>query len=239
MPHDRVNSHGEHMANRIHPTAIVGTGVELGDGNVIGPFTVLVGPCRIGDDNWIGPHVTIGTPAEHRDEPHPIGWDDEQLGAGVDIGSRNRIREYVAIHQGTRRATRIGDDCYLLAGSHAAHDVVVDDNVTIACAAQLGGHTHVWAYATLGMGALVHQHGRIGPGAMIGMGAAVLGEVPAFAVGVGVPVRITGLNAVGLRRLGCTSAAIDARLSGVDIPARVAELLKLWADRAFDGGPAS
>jgi UDP-N-acetylglucosamine acyltransferase len=223
------------MGNRIHPTAIVGADVELGDGNVIGPFTVLVGPCRIGDDNWIGPHVTIGTPAEHRDEPHPAGWDGEQAGAGVHLGSRNRIREYVAIHQGTRHATRIGDDCYLLAGSHAAHDAVLDDGVTLACAAQLAGHTHVWPHATLGMGALVHQHGHVGPGAMVGMGAAVRGEVPAFAVSVGVPARVTGMNVVGLRRLGCTEAAIDARLSGVDLPAPVAELLKLWTNRDRHG----
>lgn len=219
------------MANRIHPSAVLGDGVELGDGNVIGPFSVLLGPCRIGDDNWIGPHVTIGTPAEHRDGPHPAAWDGEQAGEGVHIGSRNRIREYVSIHQGTRNVTRIGDDCYLLARSHAGHDVRLDDDVTLACSVQLGGHTRVWSHATLGMGALVHQFGVIGPGAMIGMGAAVRGEVPAFTVSVGNPARVTGMNAVGLRKLGCTEDAIDARLSRVDLPSNVAALLKLWTDR--------
>lgn len=198
------------MGNRIHPTAVVGPGVELGDGNVVGPFTVLVGPCRIGDRNWIGPHVTIGTPAEHRDGPHPACWDGEQAGAGVLIGDRNRIREYVSIHQGIRRPTRIGDDCYLLARSHAGHDVRIDDDVTLACAAQLGGHTHVWSHATVGMGALVHQRGRIGPGAMVAMGAAVRGDVPAFAVSVGDPARVAALNEVGLRRLGCAEPVIEA-----------------------------
>jgi UDP-N-acetylglucosamine acyltransferase len=228
------------MGNRIHPTAVVGAGVELGDGNVVGPFTVLVGPCRIGDDNWIGPHVTIGTPAEHRDGPHPVAWDGELAGAGVVIGSRNRVREYVSVHQGTGRATRIGDDCYLLARSHAGHDVWLADDVTLACAAQLGGHTHVWPHATVGMGALVHQRARIGPGAMVGMGAAVRGDVPAFAVSVGQPARVTAVNEVGLRRLGCTQPAIEAvrpvvsgrpALSDVELPDEVAALLKLWSDR--------
>ena len=66
----------------------------------------------------------------------------------------------------------------------------IDDDVTLACAAQLGGHTHVWSHATVGMGALVHQRGRIGPGAMVAMGAAVRGDVPAFAVSVGDPARV-------------------------------------------------
>ena len=225
------------MGNRIHPSAIVGPGVELGADNVIGPFTVLVGPCRIGDGNWIGPHVTIGTPAEHRSEPHPVAWEGELVGQGVHIGHRNRIREYVSIHQGTRHATRIGDDCYLLARSHVGHDCRVADDVTIACAAQLGGHTDVWSHVTIGMGALVHQHGRIGPGAMVGMGAVVRTEVPPFTVFVG--ARVAGLNEVGLRRLGCADPAAlagvvtgRAQPSDVDLPDAVAGLLKRWTDRS-------
>jgi UDP-N-acetylglucosamine acyltransferase len=227
------------MANRIHPTAVIGVGVELGADNVIGPFSVLVGPSLIGDGNWIGPHVTIGTPAEHRDEPHPVGWDGEQAGHGVHIGHRNRIREYVSIHQGTASPTRVGDDCYLLARCHVGHDCRVDDDVTLACAAQLGGHTHVWAHATVGLGALVHQRGRIGPGAMVGMGAAVRTEVPPFTVAVGSPARTSGMNEVGLRRLGCDVAALTsvvtgrAELSDVDVPDDVAALLKLWNDRSI------
>lgn len=229
------------MGNRIHASAVVGAGVELGDGNVIGPFTVLVGPCVVGDGNWIGPHVTIGTPAEHRAGPHPVGWADEQAGQGVHIGHRNRIREYVSIHQGTLGATRIGDDCYLLARSHVGHDCRLDDDVTLACAAQLGGHTHVWSHATVGMGALVHQHGRIGPGAMLGMGAVVRREVPPFTVNVGNPARTSGMNEVGLRRLGCSERAVAAlapvvtgraEQSDVDLPDGVAALLKLWTDRS-------
>lgn len=97
--------------NRIHPTAVLGDGVELGEHNVIGPYAVLVGPLRIGDHNWVGPHAVIGTPAEHRDGAHPIGWEGELGGTGVEIGHRNRIREFTSIHQGIQRSTRIGDEC--------------------------------------------------------------------------------------------------------------------------------
>ncbi|MGH3468883.1 MAG: UDP-N-acetylglucosamine acyltransferase, partial [Thermocrispum sp.] len=96
------------MANRIHPTAVIGDGVQLGDGNDIGPFAVVVGPVVIGSGNWIGPHCVIGTPASDRGAPHPAAWDGapsgdpEQDGFGVRIGDRNVIREYCSVHQGTQ-----------------------------------------------------------------------------------------------------------------------------------------
>ncbi|MQA11890.1 MAG: UDP-N-acetylglucosamine acyltransferase [Pseudonocardiaceae bacterium] len=234
------------MTNRIHPTAVVGDGVELGSDNVIGPYAVLVGPAIIGNGNWIGPHVTIGTPAEDRAGPHPAAWDYpptadvEQDGHGVRVGDRNRIREYVSVHQGIRRSTRIGDDCYLLRGSHAGHDVLIDDRVTVACAVQLGGHTHVWGCANIGMSSTVHQHSRIGPGAMVGMSSAVRREVGAFTISVGNPARVSGVNVVGLRRQGCGDATIEAltpfctgkgELPATALPAELGTLLEAWANR--------
>jgi UDP-N-acetylglucosamine acyltransferase len=229
------------MTNRIHPTAVLGVGVELGVDNVVGPYCVLLGPCRIGDGNWIGPHVVLGTPAQDRAAPHPVGWAGESAGLGVVIGDRNRIREFVSVHQGTRRPTTLGDDCYLLSGSHVAHDCVVGDDVTLACSAQVGAHTDVWSYANVGLGAVVHQHARIGPGAMVGMGAAVRGEVPAFVVSVGLPARTVGVNEVGLRRRGCDDrqvAELGPFLTGggellpKDLPVGIVDALKRWADRA-------
>lgn len=113
--------------------------------------------------------------------------------------------------------------------------------MTLACDVALGGHTHVWPHATPGLGAVVHQRGHVGPGAMVGMGAAVRGEVPPFAVSVGNPARATGINEVGPRRLGCpdeafemlrasvTGRVVESELDGV--PADVVALLKLWTDR--------
>ena len=80
--------------NSVHPTAVIGPDVRLGDGNVIGPYAVMTGLCVIGDGNWIGPHAVIGTPAQYRGAPHPA-VDDPGAGAGVVIGDGNVVREFL------------------------------------------------------------------------------------------------------------------------------------------------
>ncbi|MEU6641340.1 UDP-N-acetylglucosamine acyltransferase [Saccharomonospora sp. NPDC046836] len=239
------------MANRIHPTALIGAGVELGEDNVVGPYTVIVGPAVLGAGNWIGPHVTIGTPGEDRTGPHPVAWDSAPAGDpardgyGVRIGDGNRIREYASVHQGTRRPTTIGNGTYLLRGSHVGHDVRVGDGVTLACDVLLGGHTDVWALANLGMGTVVHQGCRIGPGAMVGMGSAVRREVGAFLVCVGNPARVTGINDVGLVRQGMDEAAIAAlepwlkgkgELPADGVPDDLFTVMKAWNAREVPTG---
>jgi UDP-N-acetylglucosamine acyltransferase len=227
------------MSNRIHPTAVIGDEVELGDGNVVGPYSVVLGPCRIGDGNWIGPHVAIGGPAEHRDAPHPVAWDGERDGAGVRIGDHNVIREFTTISQGFHRPTRIADDCYVMGRVFVGHDTLVDYGATITSGVQIGGHCEIWALANLGLGTVVHQHTRIGPGAMLGMGAVVSREIGPFAIAVGCPARVTGVNAVGLRRRGCDERAIAALVPFVTddgalpdgLPAELVGLLKRWLDR--------
>jgi UDP-N-acetylglucosamine acyltransferase len=224
------------VVNKVHPTAVIGAGVQLGDNNVIGPYTVIIGPTSIGDGNLIGPHASIGTPAEFRGGPHPTGWDGEIEGAGVTIGNNNIIREFVTINQGTHESTTLGDDCYILARSHIGHDCVLHHGVTLADAVQLGGHTQVWSWANIGMGAVVHQRLLVGPGAMIGMGSAVRKEVPPFTITVGNPARVSGVNRVGLSRRGCTEEMIDefaAYLGGksavpADLPAELADELAAW-----------
>ncbi|GLZ40632.1 UDP-N-acetylglucosamine acyltransferase [Actinokineospora sp. NBRC 105648] len=228
------------MGNRIHPTAIIGPGVELGEGNVIGPFSVLVGPARIGDGNWFGPRVDIGQPADYRGGPHPVGWDGETEGGGVVIGDRNTLRESVSITQGMFATTVLGDDCYLMGRSWIAHDCVVGNAVTITSGVQVAGHCSVWDGANLGLGTVVHQRTNIGPCAMVGMGAVVTREVGAFAKVVGNPARSIGFNTVGLSRRGCddeTVLALQPYLSGesevlpAGVPAEVVDLLKAWSER--------
>ncbi|WP_018353640.1 hypothetical protein [Longispora albida] len=225
------------MANRIHPTAIIGAGVELGDDNLIGPYVVITGPCVIGDGNHIGPHTTIGGPAESLGAPHPAGWDDEVAGAGVIIGDRNIIRESVTIHQGTHEPTRIGNDCYLMAQSHVGHDGQVDDFVVLTSAVQIAGHARVWSRANVGMGTVVHQRAQIGPGAMVGMASAVRKDVPPYTVTVGNPARAVSINTVGLSRRGLDEAqvaAVELYLKGKaplpdGLPAEVSDQLTEWA----------
>jgi UDP-N-acetylglucosamine acyltransferase len=230
------------MSNRIHPTAVVGDGVELGTDNVIGPYAVLLGPTVLGDGNWIGPHAVIGTPAENRSTPHVVGWEGELGEFGVRIGDRNRIREHVTIQAGTHRATQVGSGCFLLVYSHIGHDVILDDNVTLAPVAQVAGHNRVWGHANIGMSATVHQGVDIGPGAMIGMSSAVRKVAQPWAVLLGNPARAVSMNTVGLSRLGCDDAMVDAvakHLGGAGelpdgLPDEVATLLKAWANRSAD-----
>lgn len=230
------------MGNRIHPSAVIGDGVELGEGNLVGPYAVIVGPVVIGSDNWIGPHCVIGTPASDRSAPHPGAWEDgvsgdpSRDGYGVRIGDGNRIREYFSVHQGTQRPTSIGGDCYFLRSSHIAHDCQIGDGVTLGSNVVVGGHSEVWSLANLGLGTVVHQHSRIGPGAMVGMGAAVTREIAPFTISRGVPAKVTGINAVGLTRRGVSEEAIAALAAGADpesvpLPEGLAGLLKEWDAR--------
>jgi UDP-N-acetylglucosamine acyltransferase len=93
---------------------------------------------------------------------------------------------------------------------HIPHDAVVEDNVTMANSAHLGGHTHIGQGATLGLGALVHQGSRIGRLAMIGMGSVITKDIPPFAMAFGSPARVRGVNRVGMQRAGYPDEVIDA-----------------------------
>lgn len=195
--------------NDIHPTAVIGEGVRLGRGNVVGPHAVLLGPLEVGDDNWIGPGVTIGTPPEIRGAVHGAGW-AEPVGAGVVVGSRTVLRERVTVQQGSHRPTRVGDDCFVMAGAYVAHDGDVGDGVTLSAGAALAGHVEVGDGANLGMGVTVHQRRVVGPGAMVGMGAVVTRDVPPYARAFGTPVRVHGANTVGMTRAGVDEATVRA-----------------------------
>jgi UDP-N-acetylglucosamine acyltransferase len=232
------------MSNRIHPTAIIGPGVELGTGNVIGPYAVILGPCRIGDGNWIAPQVSFGGPPEYRGGDHPVAWDEELAPYGVEIGDRNVIREFVTINGGLGATTTVGNDCYIMSGSYVAHDCVLEDGVSITSGVRLGGHCRIWTRANLGLGAVVHQRTQIGPAAMIGMQSMVRRDVGAFTMTYGVPAREVGINAVGLQRWGCdeeTIAALEAYLAGKEdlppgLPPEVAAALARWETRT--AGPS-
>jgi UDP-N-acetylglucosamine acyltransferase len=205
--------------NVIHPSAVIGPGVDIGTGNTIGPYAVVLGPARLGSGNWIGPHACIGTPAQIRGGDHGAGWATPDDGDGIVIGDGNVIREFATIHQPTESATTIGDDCYLMAYAHVPHDARLGDRVTMANSAQVGGHTVIGRDATLGLGVTVHQRRWIGAGSIVGMGSVVTRDVPPFAVATGSPSRVTGVNAIGMQRQGYDGAVIQAvsrQLSGDD-----------------------
>ena len=198
------------MANRIHPTAVLGPGVELGSDNVIGPFAVLTGPCRIGNGNWIGAHVVLGAPPEIRGFDHGAAWDGDLVGAGVEVGDRTTLREFTTVHSGSAQTTRIGSDCFVMNKVYVGHDGAVGDGVTMAANVTMGGHVVVGDRANLGLGALVHQRRVIGPGVMLGMGSVVTRDVPPYAKAFGNPARVQGVNTVGMSRQGLEPTDADA-----------------------------
>lgn len=196
------------MGNNVHATAVVGPGVVLGAGNVIGPYAVLYGPLRLGDRNWVGPHAVLGSPAQIRGGPHPAPQDAPPA-SGVLIRDDNVLREFVTVQQPSSGRTVIGSRCYLMTQSHVPHDAELGDGVTMANSVQLGGHTRVGDDATVGLGSVVHQRTLIGPGAMVGMGAVVTKDVPPYALAVGSPARVRGVNRVGMMRLGVPEESIE------------------------------
>jgi UDP-N-acetylglucosamine acyltransferase len=159
------------MANNIHPTAIIGPNVTLGDGNYIGPYCV------------------IGMPAEHRGK-----WNG--VPGNVIIGNNNIFTGHVTIDGGIDTPTVIGDNTFCMKHSHIGHDATIDDNVTISCGAKIGGHTIIHPSANVGLNAVIHQRQEIAEGVMIGMGAVVTLKLytEPFQTYVGNPARHIGAN---------------------------------------------
>lgn len=197
----------------VHRTAFVASGVRIGRGTVVGPNSVILGPCVIGENCWIGPNVTIGTTAQDLDNMivrripnyyfdedlddngflEKYLWDSPQ-GKGVVIGNNTIIRENSAIQQGTIKETYIGNNVFLMHKSHIGHDVFVGDSVSMAPSTNIAGHCSIFELANLGMATVVHQRAKIGAGCMIGMNSTVTKDTNPFEIWYGSPARNHGLN---------------------------------------------
>ena len=198
----------------IHPTAVVDPGAEIDSNVEIGPFTVIASDVQIHSGAIIGSHVTI-------DQYTTVGCDchifqHAAIGAVpqdlkfkgeksiVKIGRGTTIREFVTIHRGTELGggiTEIGEENFLMAYTHVAHDCFTGRKVIFANAATLAGHIRVGDCAILGAFVAVHQFVRIGDHAYIGGVSAVTKDIPPYVLASGTPrARLYGLNAVGLKR---------------------------------------
>ena len=211
------------MSAMIHPTALVdpraklGAGVtigaysivdgdvEMGAGTTVGHHCVITGHTKIGRDNRIFHFVSLGEANQdkkYQGEP-----------TRLDIGDRNTIREYVSVHRGSvqdQSITRVGDDNWIMAYVHVAHDCVVGSHTTIANCTQLAGHVHVGDWATLGGFTGVHQFVKIGAHVMCGVSSVVLMDIPPFVTCGGNPLKAVGINAEGLKRRGFSADEISA-----------------------------
>ena len=157
------------MANYIHPTAIIGDNVTLGD------------------NNYIGPYCLIGEPAEHKKY-----WQKEK--GKVVIGNNNVITGLVTIDAGTEETTIIEDNCFIMKHAHIGHDCLIMNNVTISCGAKIGGHSVIGETSNIGLNAVLHQFSIIKKGCMIGASAFFKGESLSETKYAGVPARPIGKN---------------------------------------------
>lgn len=207
----------------IHPTAVIEDGAQLGAGVRIGPFCVVGPQVRLDDgvelkshvvvtgDTSIGAETTIFPFASIGEVPQDLKFRGEHV--RLQIGARNRIREYVTINPGTEGGggvTVIGDDGLFMAGSHVAHDCRIGNGVILVNNASVAGHCHLEDDVIIGGLSGVHQWVRIGRGAMIGAVTMVTADVIPYGLVQGPRGHLDGLNLVGLKRRGASRAEILA-----------------------------
>ncbi len=194
-----------HESCEVGPFAVIGADVVIGSGNTIGPHAVISGPTTIAEDNHIFQFASIGA------DPQDLKFDGKE--SRLEIGSRNRIREFVTVNRGTAGGggvTRIGNDNLLMAYVHVAHDCLIDNHTVFANSASLAGHVSVGDYAILGGFTLVHQFSRIGAHSFSGMGSVINKDVPPYLLVTGHYAESKGINKQGLKRRGFSKEEISA-----------------------------
>ncbi len=208
---------------RIHPTAIVDPAAELAAGVEIGPYAVIGPHVRIGEATTVGAHCVIDgrTTIGRGNRIHPFcslgGVPQDKKYAGeptrLEIGDGNTIREFCTFNLGTAQdagVTRLGDDNWVMAYVHLAHDCQVGSHTILANNATLAGHVHLGDWAIVGGLTGIHQFCRVGAHAMLGFASAVSQDVPPFMLVDGNPLAVRGINAEGLRRRGFGAERIAA-----------------------------
>ena len=206
---------------RIHPLACIDPAAEIGDDVEIGPYCIVgaqvrigarcrlvghvhvAGPTEIGAGTVVHPYASLGGAPQstaYRGEPTRL-----VIGAGCDI------REGVTMSRGTQGGggvTRVGERGMFMAASHVGHDCRVGHDVVFANCATLGGHCDVGDHVNIGGLTAVHQFVRIGDHAMVGGASGVRADVIPFGVAFGVPARLSGVNAIGMKRRGFSDESI-------------------------------
>lgn len=195
-----------HRTALVHPDAILGENVE------IGPYTIIDQGVKIGKNTRIGARVTVEgnteigencqvyTGAIIGNPPQDLKYKGEDT--KVVIGNNTIIREYVTLNRGTTATeeTRVGESCLLMAYVHIAHDCYLGNQVVMANCATLAGHVVLEDRAVIGGLTPVHQFVRVGTLSIVGGGSRTVKDVPPYCKAAGVPIRMFGLNTVGLQR---------------------------------------
>jgi UDP-N-acetylglucosamine acyltransferase len=230
------------MPTKIHPSAIVDPGAELGENVEVGALTVIEADVKIGDASKIGPHVTLQSGvrlgASNRVYAHAaVGGDPQDLKyAGeksyLEIGKDNMIREFVTLNRGTAEGggvTRIGDDNLFMAYSHVAHDCHFGSHIVVANSVAIAGHCVIEDYVVIGGLTGLHQFARIGEGCMAGAAGRFSTDLLPFSTTAGNDeIVVYGLNKIGLKRRG---------LSNEDFHS-IEQAMKLYIDPALNHSDA-
>ena len=208
-------------ATLVHATAIVHAGAQLGAGVQIGAYSIIGEHVVVGDGTWIGPHAVIeGHTRLGRDNRvyqfASVGappQDKKYAGepTRVEIGDRNTLREGVTVNRGTTEdagVTRVGNDNWLMAYVHIAHDCQVGSHTIMANYSGLAGHVEVGDWAILGGATVVHQFVHIGAHSFTSMGAYLAQDLPPYVMAAGNMAKPFGINSEGLRRRGFSADAI-------------------------------
>ena len=209
------------MSAEVHPSAIIDRAARLANGVTVGPFSVIGPNVEVGEGTWIGAHVVL-------DGKIKIGRNNKifhfaSLGAppqdkkyageetSVEIGDGNTIREYVTMNRGTALdvgVTRVGNDNWIMAYVHFAHDCQIGNKTIFANACQLAGHVTVGDWAIFGATTLVHQFVHIGAHAFTGMGTYLPQDLPPYVTAAGNMAKPYGINSEGLKRRDFSPEAI-------------------------------
>ena len=209
------------MAGNIHPTAIVDPSAELAPDVTVGPYAIIGADVAIGAGSTVAAHAIIEGPARIGSnnrfysfcaiggEPQDKKYAGERT--RLEIGDGNTFREYVTVNRGTAQdvgVTRVGDDNWIMAYVHIAHDCQVGSHTILANTVNLAGHVSIGDWAILGGYTGVHQFCKIGAHVMTGVGTVVLQDIPTYVMASGNSAAAHGVNSEGLKRRGFTPQEI-------------------------------
>jgi UDP-N-acetylglucosamine acyltransferase len=200
------------VTTRIHPSAIIAADAQIGANVDIGPFAIIGEGCTLGDgvvvaaratlerNVHLGANVKVGIGTVLGGDPQDLKFKGEDT--SVEIGEGTTIREYSTINRGTSHSfkTVVGRNCFIMSYVHLAHDCQIGNGVILVNAVQFGGHVTVGDKAIIAGASAAHQFVKIGQYAFVGGCSRISQDVPPYVKAVGNPIKLYGLNSVGLQR---------------------------------------
>ncbi len=207
-------SPGEEVDTFVHPTAIIDPDANVASDVVVGPYSIIGPGVVVGQGTVLGPHVLlerdmtlgeqcqIGKGAVIGSDPQDLKYEGEP--SRLLVGDRTVVREYATLNRGTKVSgkTVVGSDCLIMAYAHVAHDCEIGNHVVLSNAVNMAGHVVIEDWAMVGGLTAIHQFVRIGAHSFCGGGSRVPQDIPPYLRVAGNPVKLYGLNTVGLERRG-------------------------------------